>query len=180
MNLDLNTYLPNSDDRWIIKNNIIYFHKYVNIAVLTIKDDTVWISLDRRIPNIIIRMINHLTNIEVDFFLLTRDIIHNRNINREDLGSIIRNYLLALVDEEFFDRIFDETKFDYIMNLTNFLTEYDCHGLFKEHFEKIKTDYLGEYMDWYQHGRMIPVIKKEYIRDFIRALEREIKINLFI
>ena len=50
--------------------------------------------------------------------------------------------MLALTDEIFFDKIFD-LGFDYIQNLTQFMTDYDCHGQFKEPFEKVKKE-MGE------------------------------------
>jgi hypothetical protein len=98
--------------------------------------------------------------------------------NKEDLQGIIETYLLALTDEVFFDEIFD-TGFDYVENLTHFMTDYECHSLFKEKFESIKKIYLREYQNWYANKSYYKV-KKEYIRDFIRTLEREIKLNMLI
>ena len=89
MNLDLNTYLPNQDGNWKIKHSMIYYHKYVDIPLLSIKDDVVWVSLDRRVTNVIIKLIKHLVSINVKFFLSTRIIIHNKNLHKEDLQSII-------------------------------------------------------------------------------------------
>lgn len=178
MTSDLNIFLPNSDRNWVIKNNIIYYHKYVDVAVLNIIDDIIWISLDRKIKKPIIKLIKHLTNLNVDFYFTTSFNIHNKQIYKEDLKDIIENYLLSLTDELFFDDIFD-TGFDYVQNLTNFMTDYDCHGLFKEPFENIKKYYLSEKYDWYTNKKYY-IVKKEYIRDFISTLEREIKLNMFL
>ena len=178
MNLDLNTYLPSLDGNWKIKHNMVYYHKYVDIPVLSIKDNTIWVSLDRRIRKPIIKMVKHLMKLNVNFYFSTRIIIHQKEINKEDLQGIIETYLLALTDEVFFDEIFD-TGFDYVENLTHFMTDYDCHSMFKEKFESIKKSYLVEYQDWYANKSYYKV-KKEYIRDFIRTLEREIKLNMLI
>ena len=178
MNLDLNIYLPNSDSNWKINHNMIYYHRYVDIPVLSIKDGVIWVSLDRRITKSIIKLIKHLSNLNVKFFLSIRTIIHNKNLHKEDLQSIIEAYLLALTDEVFFDSIFD-SGFDYMQNLTDFMTQYDCHDLFKEPYENVKKAYLREITDWYA-GTTYFKIKKEYIRDFIRTLEREIKLNMLI
>ena len=178
MTSDLNIFLPNSDRNWVIKNNIIYYHKYVDVAVLNIIDDIIWISLDRKIKKPIIKLIKHLTNLNVDFYFTTSFNIPNKQIYKEDLQDIIENYLLSLTDELFFDDIFD-TGFDYVQNLTNFMTDYDCHGLFKEPFENIKKYYLSEKYDWYTNKKYY-IVKKEYIRDFISTLEREIKLNMFL
>jgi hypothetical protein len=157
---------------------MIYYHRYVDIPVLSIKDDVIWISLDRRITKAIIKMVKHLISLNVKFFFSTRIIIHNKQLYKEDLQSIIQSYLLALTDENFFDPIFD-SGFDYIENLTDFMTQYDCHELFKEPYENVKKIYLREITDWYLNKTYFK-IKKEYIRDFIRTLEREIKLNMFL
>jgi len=178
MNSDLNIYLPNSEKNWSINHDMIYYHKYVYIPVLSIRDNTIWVSLDRRISKAIIKMVKHLMSLNVKFYFSTRITIHKKNIFEEELQDIIRTYLLALTDEIFFDEIFD-SGFDYMQNLTDFMTHYDCHDLFKQPYENVKKDYLCEITDWYVNKTYFK-IKKEYIRDFIRTLEREIKLNMLI
>lgn len=178
MNLDLNIYLPKSNTNWKINNNIIYYHKYIDIPVLSIKDDIIWISLDRRITRQIIIMVKHLMKLNCKFYFTKRTIVHNNEVYVEDLPNIIKTYLLALTDEIFFDKIFD-IGFDYVENLTSFMTDFNCHELFKEPFEEIKNEYLPERTEWYTNKKYYK-IKKEYIRDFISTLEREIKLNMFI
>ena len=75
MNLDLNIYLPTSNTNWKINNNIIYYHKYVDIPVLSIKDEVVWVSLDRRITRPILIMVKHLMNSGTKFYFTKRTII---------------------------------------------------------------------------------------------------------
>lgn len=178
MNLDLSIYLPTSNINWKISNNIIYYHKYVDIPVLSIKNEVIWVSLDRRITNPILDMVKHLMNNDIRFYFTKRTIIHNSDVFEEDLSDIIKTYLIALTDEKFFDLIFD-IGFDYIENLTNFMIDYNCHELFKEPFEEIKGEYLPEMTEWYTNKKYYK-IKKEYIRDFIATLEREIKLNMLI
>lgn len=178
MKLDLSIFLPNSDSNWIIKNNMIYYHKYADIPVLKIIDDVVWVSLDLKIKKQVIKMVKHLMMLNVVFYFTTCATIHQKFIYEEDLQDMIENYILALTDELFFDDIFN-TGFDYVENLTNFMTDYDCHGLFKEPFEKVKRYYLTEREDWFINSRYF-IIKKEYIRDFISTLEREIKLSMFL
>ncbi len=178
MNLDLNTYRPTSNINWKINNNIIYYHKYVDIAVLSIKDGVIWVSLDQRITRQVINMVEHLMKLDVKFYFTKRTIIHNNEVFEEDLNEIVKTYLIALTDEIFFDSIFD-IGFDYIENLTNFMTEYNCHDLFKDPFEKVKNKYLLEITNWYTNTKYYK-IEKEYIRDFIANLEREIKLNMLI
>jgi hypothetical protein len=176
MNLDF--YLPNNSEDWIIKNNTIYYHRLVDIPILKERKGIVWVALDRRVRKQVLRLINHLVSNNVKFYLTTRFNISQKDIFKEDLVTIIENYILALTDEFFFDAVFD-SKFDYVKNLTDFMTDYDCHKLFKSPYEKIKKAYLSEKTDWYTM-RKYYLIKKEYIRDSIRTLEREIKISLFL
>ena len=112
------------------------------------------------------------------FYFTKRTIIQNNDVFEEDLSDIINAYLIALTDENFFDEIFD-IGFDYIENLTSFMIDYNCHELFKEPFERIKNEYLLERTDWYTNTKFYK-IDKEYIRDFISTLEREIKLNILI
>ena len=78
----------------------------------------------------------------------------------------------------FFDEIFD-TGFDYVKNLTDFMTKFNCHDLFKDPYEWYKDRYLKEYYDWYSNEKYF-LMEREDMRDFLRSLEREIKLNLFL
>jgi hypothetical protein len=177
MNLDINTYLPNSDGNWKIKHNMIYYHRYVDIPVFKIEDDIFWVSLDLRIRKPVIKMITHLTKLGIDFFLTMRSDFHKK-LPQDDLEGIITNYLHALTSEDFFDEIFD-TGFDFVKSLTDFMTKYNCHGLMKEPYEYYKDKYLKTYYDWYTSENYY-IMKREDMRDFLRTLEREIKLNLFL
>lgn len=177
MHLDINTFLPNSDQSWIIKHNMIYYHKYALIPVLKIQDDFAWISLDLRIRNPVVKMISHLNKLGVKFFLTSRQDFHKK-LPQDNLEGIIINYLNAITDEEFFDSIFN-TDFDYVENLTNFMTQFNCHGLMKEPYEYYKDKYLKTYFDWYTSQEHY-IMTRSDMRDFLRTLEREIKLNLFL
>jgi len=176
MNSNLTQYIPDNNCNWSIKNNTIYYHRLADIPILKVKKDVIWVALDRRIRKQVIKLIRHLVNNNFKFYLTTRFNIYEKEIFKEDLGPIIKNYITALTDEIFFDEIFN-TKFDYIQNLTDFMTDYDCHNLFKDIFEKVKSTYLSEKTDWFTLNKYF-LVKKEYIRDFIRSIDREIKINL--
>ena len=146
--------------------------------MLNIVDDVIWVSLDRRVTRQVIRLIKHLIKLEVKFYLTTRLIIHHKCIYEEDLKLIIENYLRAVTDEVFFDGIFD-IGFDHIKNLTDFMIEYDCLSLFKEACDPIRTHFLGKWTDYYTNIDY-HIIKREDIRDFLRTLERELKLSLLI
>jgi hypothetical protein len=158
---------------------MIFYHKYADILLLNIQpNDQVWVSLDRRVTKQVLKLIKHLIDIKVDFFMSSRMIIHQKEIYEGDLNDIIRNYLKSLTDEVFFDGIHD-IGFDFLKNLSDFMSVYDCHSLLKEPFEKLKKQNLGKYYDWYTSKESYH-LKREEMRDFIATLEREIKLNILI
>ncbi len=174
--IEIETLIPNFNENWKVKHDMIYFHKYADILLLRKYEDDYFISLDRRVRNQVLSLISHLHNNDIDFFLSTRIDFHKDPTARKSL--IIQNYLNALCDDIFFDNIFD-IGFDYVGNLTKFMTKFDCHDMFKEPFEKIKKYYLKENTDWYTN-RKYYILEREDMRDFIRTLEREIKLSLLL
>ena len=157
--IEIETLIPNFNENWKVKHDMIYFHKYADILLLRKYEDDYFISLDRRVRNQVLSLISHLHNNDIDFFLSTRIDFHKDPTARKSL--IIQNYLNALCDDIFF------------------MTKFDCHDMFKEPFEKIKKYYLKENTDWYTN-RKYYILEREDMRDFIRTLEREIKLSLLL
>jgi hypothetical protein len=176
--IDLESLVPNTNPNWIVSKNMIYYFKYCRIPMLNIIEDTIWVSLDRRVTKQVLRLVKHLVNLDLKFYLTTRLVVHQKVVYEDDLKSIVENYIRAITDETFFDGVFD-MGFDHIKNLTDFMTEYDCHGLFKEAYEPVKKHYLSKWTDYYTNTDYF-ILKREDIRDFIRTLERELKLSLLI
>ena len=179
MNMDIEKLIPDKNDsNWYINHNTIYFRKGGSIPVLKKIDDIYYISLDFRIRNKVIKTIEHLNSLELDFFLCDRMTISEKHIYQQDIEGIIRNYLLALGDEVFF-KFIQKTEFDYIRNLTNFLNLYDSHTKFKTIYDYLKKNHFEKlWMDWYTRTEHYQV-KNEEIRFYYSILERQIKLNLF-
>ena len=157
---------------------MIYYHKYVDIPLVSFTDDDIWICLDRRITKQVLKLIKHFITNNIDFLLTNRMVIW-RDIKEDDLPIILENYLRALSDEIFFDSIFD-MGFDYIRNFTHFMIKYKCLDQLSETFDKImRKHYMKEKTDWWT-GSVYYLIKREDIRDFLSTLEREIKLNILI
>jgi hypothetical protein len=157
---------------------MIYYHKYVDIPLVSFTEDDIWICLDRRITKQVLKLIRHFITNDIDFLLTNRLVIW-RDVTEEDLPIILENYLRALSDEVFFDSIFD-MGFDYIRNLTHFMIKYKCLDQLSETFDKImRKHYMKEKTDWWT-GSVYYLIKREDIRDFLSTLEREIKLNILI
>ena len=178
--INIQSLIPDRNTNWMIseKSPIIYYFKYCKIPMLNIVNDVIWVSLDRRVTKQVLKLIKHLIKLDLQFFLTTRLLVHEKVLYEGDLRDIVYNYVIALTDESFFDGIFD-MGFDHIKNLTGFMTEYDCHDLFKDAYDPIKKHYLSTWMDYYTNKEYF-YIKREDIRDFIRTLERELKLSLLI
>lgn len=176
--MDINNLIPENNDKWYVKHNTVYFIKYGSIPVLKKIDGVFYVSLDCRITKKVIKIIKHLTDRNIPFFLCDRMTISEKHIHIEDKSNIIKNYLLALNDEVFF-KFIQTSDFDYIRNITNFLNLYDCHSTFKTIYDHLKVHHFEKvWMDWY-NKREYYTVKNENIRDFYSILERQIKLSLF-
>lgn len=177
--MNLNDLIPNNDQNWSIKNNMIYYHNYCDIPVLQKRGGEIWIILDRRVTRNILKLTKHLIKLDIRFFYSSKVLNHNQDLTTpESKAEIIRNYLHALTNVQFFDNI-SKTGIDYIGNLTEYINKNGCWDIFKEEFEIIKKDANRKHWD-YLSGKQIYEIKREDIRDFIANIEREIKLNMFL
>lgn len=176
---DINIYhlIPNTNPNWIVKNDMIYFRKLADIPLVSFVGDDIWVCLDRRVTKQLLILIKHFVTNKIDFFLSNRLIVW-RDIKENDLPILIENYLRSLVDEHFFDSIFD-MGFDYINNLTQFIIKYDCLDKLSMIFEGLSKPYYKR-KDSLWCGNIFNNTEREDIKDFISTLEREIKLNILI
>jgi hypothetical protein len=121
-------------------------------------------------------MIKHLINLKVNFFLTSKLITHEKYIYNEDIEIILKNYLMCLTNDKFFDSLFD-SGFNYIENISIFLDTYDCMNIFKEVYNGIVKKYLRSYNNW-PYNSQYYLIEKEYQRDFIKSLDRSVKLYM--
>lgn len=176
--MDICDFIPEKSQNWIVKNNTIYFKKHGLIPILKKIDGNYYISLDRRILRKVLKLSQHLVNLNQSFFYCDRITICDKHIYSENLEKIIRNYVLCLEDQVFFDFV-KNSDYDYINNLTDFLNCYDCHSIFKMVYENLKSGhFLKMWVDWYTRTSHYTV-KNEEIRDYYMGLERQIKLNIF-
>ena len=177
--MDLYKLIPNNDSNWIIKNNMIYYHHYLEIPLLKLIDGRVWIILDRRSTKMVLKLMKHLSDIKIPFYLNSKKLNNNQDVEcPESISEIIRNYLSAIEDDTFFYGL-DKINFDYSRNITNYILEYNCMNIFKYEYEYCKIHFCKIYKDWYTNREYYNVedVNK---RDYILGLEREIKLNIFI
>jgi hypothetical protein len=176
--MDIFDFIPEKNQNWVVSDNVIYFRKHGLIPILKKIDGCYYISLDRRIMRKVLKLTNHLLKLEQSFFYCDRLTICEKHIHSEDIEQIVRNYIMCLEDEIFF-KFVQNSEFDYINNLTQFLNLYDCHSTFKMIYESLKhPHFMKMWVDWYSRTSYY-VVKNEEIRDFFMGLERQIKLNIF-
>ena len=176
--LDLNTFLPNSDKNWIIKNNTIYYKKIIEIPLLTINHGRVWIILDFKLKNILVKLIKNLSQLQVDFLFINNQIWFEKEVYEEDLERTVKGYISALTNLPFFEDL-EKIGFDWSKNLYNFINEFDCWNYFQESWQRAKRILLKEHTDW-RTGKKFYTLKSQKLRDYIESLDRRIKLNMLL
>jgi len=178
--MDLNKLLPNSNKSWLIENDIIYFNKMGKIPLVKVIDDELYISLDRRTMKPVIWLIKHFTKIGQNFLFCSRETIYEKHIHNEDLDDIIKNTLLCLQNEKFFDMVKRE-EFDYIEKIATFVSLYDCFTLFDQVHTHTNNRYFQRwYTDYFSSNRTIHHVKSREIREYFSVLNREVKLHIFL
>jgi hypothetical protein len=137
------------------------YKKYVNLPVCFIQNDIVYIFLDNKIPNQIIKLTKHLILKEIKFFFTTPEYSITNTII--DNNKVINHYLYSYVNKHFFIG-FRKIEFDLIKNLLDW-----C--------KKISEKVMRKNTDFYTNK--IYYKYDEEIRDF-STLYREIQINYII
>lgn len=176
--MGIEKFLPDNNNGWSVKHETIYYKKGGWIPVLKLIDGDYYVSLDRRITRAVIKTVNKLQESDQDFFFCDRMTITEKHIYNEDLERIINNYLLAIADEVFY-KFITNSDFDYINNLTKFLTQFEGYVIFKRRYDYLKANHFGKvWMDWYTKKEYWN-IKNEEIRDYFSIFERQVKLNIF-
>lgn len=175
--IDLKLLINENDSNWKIRENKILYHRLCDIIILSYIDDTIWVSLDRRVSKQVVQIVKKLVENDIDFYFNSPSNTFCV-INEDTLSGIIRDYIFSIEDVALFDG-FRKIGFDISRSLSNLMTDYECHYLFKPEYENAKIKLLTERMDW-RYNRKYFDVKREDIRNYIRSLEREIRINLWI
>jgi hypothetical protein len=176
--LDLNTFLPNSEENWIIKNDTIYYKKLIEVPLLTFRHGQVWIILDFKLKNQLIKLISKLSKLEIEFFFINNQIWYEKELYAEDLEKTISSYISALTSLSFFEDL-EKIGFDWSKNLSKIINEFGCWDNFKESWGRAKRVLLKEHTDW-RTGKKYYNLKSEKLRKYIETLDRRIKLNMLL
>jgi hypothetical protein len=176
--LDLNTFLPNSEENWIIKKDTIYYKKLIEVPLLTVRHGYVWIILDFKLKNQLIKLISKLSKLKVKFFFINNQVWFEKELYEEDLQKIVNSYISAIVNPSFFEDL-EKINFDLSKNLTNMILEFGCWNYFDESFKRAKKVLLKEHTDWVT-GKKFYNLKSEKLRNYLEALDRRVKLNTLL
>lgn len=162
-------FIPNNDNRWCIKKNILYYDYYYLIPVIYEFDGFYYVSANCQIIKPILLIINRLQELNIDFFFICPNLKWKPDLDDEKVQiKIITSYLNIIRNKKFF-KGFQEINFDFSRNLSNYLSEYD---LFFEFKNILNTEILKK--------SFFIVETTGEIQNYMNSLYRDVIINSFI
>ena len=162
---------------WTISKNIVYVNYIVKIPMLVKQGDDIFVYLDIKIAKDVLSLVKILDSHNIDFLFKSTLIFFDHKFSEEEFHRLnLKQYIKNICDAKFFDG-FQKIGFDYTKNLANYLAKYECYDIFKMVYEKEKKTILHISYD-YWINKNIYDFKREEVRNYISALEREVKINL--
>ena len=171
--MELNDLIPNSNKSWVIKGKFIMFKKVEHIPVCFIEDNIIYVLLDAKIHNPILKITKHLMELEHEFYFTTPLLSIPKGFDNIN-SLIIENYFNNYSNKYFF-RGFNDIGFDLIYNMVKWTEKEDCFDLVKEIYDKIEKKVNREYNDWYANRKYYEY--DEDIRESFRGLYRDIQIS---
>ena len=171
--MELSDLIPNNNKSWIIKGKYLMFKKYENIPICFIEDDIVYVFLDDKVHNAILKLTTHLICIGHEFYFTTPLLSNPKkieNLNKEVIENYFNNY-----SNKYFFRGFNDIGFDLIYNMVKWTEKEDCFDMVKELYDKIEKKINYEHNDWYAKRKYYEY--DEDIRESFRGLYRDIQIN---
>jgi hypothetical protein len=149
------------------------FRKLENIPVCYIEDGIVYVLLDSRIHKQIIKIIKHLLNLNVNFYLTTPEISNPAGVI--DLHEkVIRLYLTSYAKLEFYNG-FKKIEFDMVDNLVKWSEKEKCYDLIKGVYLSVLKKVNHQSWDYYTGKRHFDYCQE--IRDEFQSLYRHIQIS---
>jgi hypothetical protein len=171
--MNLSELIPDNSENWIVRKNFLMFKKYTNIPVCYIEDDVAYIFLDIKIKKVILRIVKHFLQLNIEFYFTTPQLSSPKGI--EDVDSeIIRHYLISYAQKEFFYP-FKNMGFDFIRNMVKWADKSQCFDLIKINLERSSKEIERNYHDYFSNKTIY--IYSEEIRDEFKTMYRDIQIN---
>jgi hypothetical protein len=177
--LNISSIIPDNSPNWVVKKNILYYNKFILIPLANVIDNRLFICLDKRCLNPVIKLIHKCEKMELDFLFCDRQQIFEKFIFNESIPNLISSVLHTLDDDKFFNLV-NEGRIKYLERIVDFLQIYDCHNQFRKKWRHLNTYHFNRsYFDPYGHTN-IYFVKRQEIREYFDTIDREVKIMLFL
>lgn len=180
--MDLNNLIPHKfrhlNNSWVVKGKFLMFKKYEHIPVCFVDDNVVYVFLENKIPLIIVKLVKHLLEMNVEFYFTTPELSHPKGVFTDDYqDKVIRHYLYSYAQVHFFTA-FKKIDFDLIDNMVKWTDKEECFHKVKSNYELISKKVERKEYDYYS-GKYSFYYKKE-IREEFNSLYRHIQISKII
>lgn len=172
--MDLNNLIPDNRANWVVRDRFLMFKKLEHIPVAYIEDDdVVYILLDARLTKHMIRLIKHVQDLGIEFYLTTPEISDPSGVL--DLNEkVIRHYLLSYAKMEFFEA-FRKIEFDLIHNMVKWTEKENCFDLVKPVYQSVLKKINHQSWDYYANKQHFDYCQE--IREEFQSLYRHIQIS---
>lgn len=175
--MDISILIPDKDQNWIIRSNILYYKKYALIPIANFINGDLFVNLEKRCVKEVIRVIKRCQKLNLDFMFLEHTTIVEKFIPNEHIDNIFANTLLLITEPKIF-KLISSGKLNYVQIICNFTKLYNCHNRFIKVYDELKREhFLASWFDWYDH-KVHYRVKDAEIRDYYDSLFREVKLQL--
>ena len=171
--MELSDFIPDGSDAWKVGKHQITYKKYYNIPICYIEDDIVYVFLDKRIVNPVLKIVKRLVELNTEFYFTTPELSSPKGVE-DHKNTIICHYFRSYIQKEFFDG-FEGMQFDLMRNLVKWCDKEKCFPLIKKNYEEIKKTVNKQNYDYYSNIRKYQYPQE--IRDDFDRVYREIQIN---
>jgi hypothetical protein len=177
--MDISLLIPDRDQNWIIKHNILYYKKFAMIPLANYINGDLYINLDKRYLMGVIKLIKHCLKLNLEFMFLDHLTITEKFIPNEHFDGIFFNNLLSINEPKIF-RLIKNNQLSYTQIICNFIKLYNCHNRFIKVYGELKKDHFqSSWFDWFDHQTHYRVKDKE-VREYYDTLFREVKISILL
>jgi len=178
--MDLNRLIPDKfrplhNPTWVVKGKFLMFKKYEHIPMCFVENDVIYVFLDNKVPNAIIKLVKHLIEIDVEFYFTTPELSNPKGVNEDEYhDKVIKHYLFSYAQSFFFNG-FRKIDFDLIDNMVKWTTKEDCFDKVKSNYEEVHKMVQRTQFDFYANKYSYEY--SEEVREDFQRLYRHIQIS---
>lgn len=170
--MELDKLIPDNNTNWVISKNRLLYTKLNNVPICFIENDIVYVYLENKLPKQILKLTQHLINLNVEFYFLPPKFSHPSE--EYDNSEVIKHYFNTYINKKFYDG-FNYIEFDLIQNMIKWCDMNNSYTLVKDIFNETNKVVQEKFYDYYQNKYFHRY--PEIIRDEFNSLYRDIQIN---